>query len=100
MSRFDHLMQMGMLPDISYRTDPPEEVVHPRVMSSDTGYTVYLNKEHQPLEVCFRRLATGEAGLRVAAYRNNGRQTTISFNKHERVTLSPRLLQILAELRR
>ncbi len=100
MGRFDSWIVSNRLPDISYRTNPPEEIVHPRMKITPEGSSVYVNKRHIPIEAFFLRLAKREEGLRIAAYRASGSQTTISFNKHERVTLSPRLQQVLAELAR
>lgn len=100
MSRFDDLVINRRLPDISYRANPPEEIVHPRVKVTPDGCTVYVNKQHISIEAMLHRLAKREDGLSIAAYRSTNKQTTISFNKHERVSLSSRLQQQLAELAR
>lgn len=93
------------LPDIAYRTEAPEEVVHPRVTTHDGVPVVYLHNErsedHQgfvPVTVFLRRLAKREPGLAATGYRANGRQTTISFNKGDHVTLSPSLEMYLSSL--
>lgn len=95
----------GMLPDIKYLTVPPEETVCPRVIARDGEHWVYIYKERDAahkgfvqVEVFLHRLAQREPGLMVTGYRKNGRQTTLSFNKWERVTLSPRITAYLAQL--
>lgn len=95
----------GRLPDIEYRTDAPEEVVCPRVTSRDGVPMVYIHKERDadhkgfiPVAEFLRRLARNEPGLAATGYRANGRQTTISFSKADRVTLSPRLQAHLSSL--
>jgi hypothetical protein len=67
---------------------------------------VYLHNErgeaHQgfvPVATFLQRLARREPGLAATGYRANGRQTTISFNKVDRVTLSPRIVAYLSSLR-
>jgi hypothetical protein len=95
----------GRLPDIQYRTDAPEEVVCPRVTRRDGVPVVYLHNERDaahkgfvPAAEFLRRLAKREPNLACTGYRANGRQTTISFNKDDRVTLSPRLQAWLSTL--
>ena len=102
MSRFDSWVVDGSLPDIAYLTEDQPEVVHPWVGMHEGVYCVYFKHEkaHLPLEVFFRRLAKREPKLGVRARRKNGETTSITFNRHERVTLSPRLQQVLAELAR
>lgn len=102
MGRFDSWVVAGSLPDIAYLTKDQPEVVHPWVGMHDGVYCVYFKHEeaHLPLEVFFRRLAKREPNLGVRARRKNGKTTSITFNRHERVTLSPRLQQLLAELAR
>jgi hypothetical protein len=66
---------------------------------------VYLHNQRDapdkgfvPVAEFLRRLAQREPNLAVTGYRANGRQTTISFNKSDRVTLSPRLQAYLSSL--
>lgn len=105
MSHAADFVRDGRLPDIEYRTDAPEEVVCPRVTHRDGVAMVYLHNErdaeHQgfvPVAAFLQRLARQEPGLAATGYRANGRQTTISFNKANRVTLSPRLQAWLSSL--
>ena len=93
------------LPDIEYRTDKLEEVVCPRVTTRDGIAVVYLHNDRDapdkgflPVADFLQRLARREPNLAVTGYRANGRQTTISFNKTERVSLSPRLQAYLSTL--
>lgn len=93
------------LPDIEYRTDAPEEVVCPRITRRDGVPMLYLHNERNaghkgfiPAAEFLRRLARQEPNLVCIAYRANGRQTTISFNKRDRVSLSPRLHAWLSAL--
>ncbi|MEN5118633.1 hypothetical protein ABE488_15050 [Luteimonas sp. TWI662] len=93
------------LPDIEYRTDAPEEVVCPRIVRRDGVPMLYLHNERDadhkgfvPVAEFLRRLARQEPNLACTGYRANGRQTTISFNKRDRVTLSPRLQAWLSTL--
>lgn len=102
----DDFIHDGGLPDIQYRTNAPEEVVWPRVTTRDGVAVVYLHNERDaphrgfvPVTEFLRRLARQEPNLAAAGYRANGRQTTISFNKADRVTLSPRLKAHLSSLR-
>jgi len=106
MSQFNNFIRDGQLPDISYRTDLPEEVIHPRVISHGDVPLVYLHNErgrpHKgfiPIAEFLLRLARREPDLAATGYRANGRQTTITFNKSERVSLSPRLEAFLSALR-
>lgn len=107
MNRADDIICDDRLPDIAYRTDVPEEVVHPRVTWCDGVPMVYLHNEREevhkgfvPVAEFLRRLARREPNLAATGYRpSNGRQTTISFNKTDRVTLSPRLEAYLSSLR-
>ena len=64
MSQFNDFIRDGQLPDITYRTDHPEEVVHPRVTSHGGVPLVYLHNErgksHKgfiPVTEFMRRLA-------------------------------------------
>jgi hypothetical protein len=95
----------GKVPGIEYQTDAPEEVIRPRVTTRDGVPVVYMHNERDaphkgfvPVSEFFARLARREPNLAVTGYRANGRQTTISFNKAERVTLSPRLQAWLSTL--
>lgn len=95
----------GGLPDIEYRTNTPEETVCPRVTLRDGMPVVYLHNERDaahkgfvPVVGFLRRLARREPNLACTGYRANGRQTTISFNKEDRVTLSRRLQTWLSML--
>lgn len=93
------------LPDIEYRTVAPQEIVCPRVTRRDGVPVVYMHGERAeshkgfvPVVDFLKRLAGSEPNLAVTGYRANGKQTTISFNKAERVTLSPRLQTFLHSL--
>jgi hypothetical protein len=107
MSHADDFIHDGRLADIAYRTDAPEEVVHPRVTTRDGVPVVYLHNERDethkgfvPVTEFLHRLARREPNLAATGYRpSNNRQTTISFNKADRVTLSPRLEAHLSSLR-
>lgn len=96
----------GRLPDIEYRTDAPGETVCPRVTTRDGVAVVYMHGERDAVHKgfvsvadFFQRLARREPNLAVTGYRANGKQTTISFNKADRVILSPRLEAHLSSLR-
>ena len=103
--RAEDFIVEGRLPDIEYRTDAPEEVICPRVTRRDGVPVVYLHNERDaahkgfvPVAEFLRRLARREPNLACTGYRANGRQTTISFNKDDRVTLSPQLQAWLSTL--
>lgn len=105
MSRATDFIRDDRLPDIEYRTDSPEEVVCPRVTTRGGVPVVYLHNERDqshngfmPVAEFLQRLARRESNLAATGYRANGRQTTISFNKADRVTLSPRLQAHLSSL--
>ncbi|PPT63354.1 hypothetical protein XarbCFBP8130_12260 [Xanthomonas arboricola] len=57
------------------------------------------HKGFVPVAEFLHRLAHSEPNLAVTGYRANGRQTTVSFNRAERVTLSARLQAHLSTLR-
>lgn len=107
MSHADDFIRGGCLPDIEYRTEKLEEVVFPRVTTHDGIAVVYLHNERDasnrgflPVTDFLKRLAHGEPGLAVTGYRpSNNVQTTITFGKRDRVTLSPRLEEFLAGIR-
>ena len=95
----------GRLPDIEYRTDAPEEVVCPRITRRDGVPMLYLHNERDadhkdfvPAAEFLRRLARQEPDLACTGYRANGKQTTISFNSRDRVSMSPRLQAWLSTL--
>lgn len=95
----------SQLPDIEYRTVAPVEVIYPRVTTREGVPVVYMHGERAeshkgfvPVADFMRRLACSEPNLAVTGYRANGKQTTISFNKAERVTVSPRLQAYLLSL--
>lgn len=103
MTRATEFVAGNSLPDITYRTEAPEELVCPRVILHEGVACVYIHKERGasnrgfvPVAQFLVRLARQEPGLAATGYRTNGRQTTISFNKTERVTLSSRLQGYLA----
>ncbi|WP_271680493.1 hypothetical protein [Thermomonas mangrovi] len=105
MSFIADFIQSGHLPDIEYRTVAPEEIVSPRITTREGVPVVYMHGERSaphkgfvPVADFLHRLARREPNLAVTGYRANGRQTTISFNKTERVTLSPRLQAFLLSL--
>lgn len=104
MSVVSDFIQSGQLPDIEYRTVAPEEIVSPRITARGGMPVVHMHGERTdahkgfvPVVDFLRRLAQCEPNLAVTGYRANGRQTTISFNKAERVTLSPRLQNFLCK---
>lgn len=103
--RAEEFIISDRLSDIEYRTNAPEEVVYPRVTRRDGVPVVYLHNERDaghkgfvPVTGFLRRLAKREPNLACTGYRANGRQTTISFNKRDRVALSPRLQAWLSTL--
>lgn len=105
MSLASALIHSGCLPDIEYRTVAPEEIICPRVTTRDGVPVVYMHGERDaphkgfvPVADFLRRLAQREPYLAVTGYRASGKQTTISFNKADRVTLSPRLQAFLHSL--
>lgn len=105
MSLIADFIRSSCLSDIEYRTVAPEEVVSPRIITREGEPVVYMHGErHAPhkgfvsVADFLRRLARREPNLAVTGYRANGRQTTISFNKTERVTVSPRLQAFLHSL--
>jgi hypothetical protein len=105
MTRSVDFIRDGRIPDIEYRTDAPDEIVCPRVTTRGGQAVVYVhrdrhapNKGFVPVTVFLERLARREPGLAVAGYRSNGRQTTISFNRADRVTLSRALQRHLESL--
>ena len=90
------------LTDISYKSDPPVQTIHPRINKSANGPYVVCKKTPVPLVDFLLRLANSEPALRVAGYRKKGGkkiQTTISFNKKDRVSISPRLQSLLDKIR-
>ena len=103
--RAEDFIVNGCLPDIEYRTNTPEEIVCPRVTWRDGVPVVYLHNERDaahkgfvPVAEFLRGLAKREPNLACTGYRANGRQTTISINKSDRVTLCPRLQAWLSTL--
>lgn len=103
LTRASDFVVSASIPGIAYRTNAPEEFVCPRVTTRDGVSCVYVHKERAApnkgfvsLHTFFRRLAKREPGLMVTGYRpSNGRQTTISFNKWERISISPQLQKFL-----
>lgn len=105
MSLISDFIQSGCLHDIEYRTVAPEEIISPRITSREGVPVVYMHGERTaphkgfvPVADFLRRLAQREPNLAVTGYRAKGRQTTISFNKTDRVGLSPRLQAFLLSL--
>lgn len=105
MSRAEDFIRGDHLPDIVYRTIPPEEDVCPRITIKEGMACVYMHNERHaphkgfvPVAEFLHQLARREPNLAVTGYRANGKQTTVSFNRSERVTLSPRLLAHLSTL--
>jgi len=103
MNRLEDFIINDQMPDIAYRTNQPEEVVHPRVNWRDGVPMIYQHnlrfeshKGHVPVVEFLEKLAQREPGLAATGYRANGKQTTISFNKSDRVTLSPRMQAYLS----
>lgn len=105
MSPVSDFIRSGRLPDIEYRTVAPEEIVSPRITTREGVPVVYMHGERRtphkgfvPVTDFLRRLARREPNLAVTGYRASGKQTTISFNKADRVSLSPRLHAFLLSL--
>ena len=93
--RAEDFIVEGRLPDIECRTEAPEEVVCPRITRRDGVAMLYLHNERDadhkgfvPAAEFLRRLAKQESGLACTGYRANGKQTTISFNKRDRVAVA------------
>ncbi|WP_115539791.1 hypothetical protein [Xanthomonas campestris] len=106
MSRADDFIRGERMPDIVYRTIAPEEQVSPRITVSGGTACVYMHNERAaahkgfvPVAEFLQRLARSEPTLAVTGYRANGKQTTLSFNRADRVTLSARLQAHLSTLR-
>ena len=102
MSLVSDFIRSGRLPDIEYRTVAPAEIVSPRITTREGAPVVYMHGERHtphkgfvPVTDFLRRLAQREPNLAVTGYRASGKQTTISFNKADRVSLSPRLQAFL-----
>lgn len=100
MRRAADFVHDGRIPDIQYRTNAPEETISPRVVERGGVPVVYIHKErdkqgHVPVSEFLDRLARQEPGLSTTGYRANGRQTTISFSKSDRVSLSDELQRFL-----
>jgi len=81
---------------VSYRTDRPHEVVHPRIVRRDGEIMIYRHDQrHQadgaylPVAVFLRELVRGTPGLTATGYRANKKQTTLTFGKKDRVEISP-----------
>ncbi|MGF6637032.1 DUF3883 domain-containing protein [Paraburkholderia sp. MM6662-R1] len=96
--RFRELVVNDSLVDIQYKTDPPTETVSPRVTyDRDDVPHVYCMKKTIPLSAFMERYARGEQRMWLAAYRpSNGRQTTITFAKHDRLTFGKRFIDAVA----
>jgi Domain of unknown function (DUF3883) len=99
MKDFSDLIKNNKLFDISYKTIDPEEVIHPRIVIRENQPCVYNKKDkHIPIEKFLHLLAENKIGY-VTGYRSNNRQSTITFSNLDRVTISPRLQEILKSLR-
>ena len=98
MNEFDFLAKGKLLPDISYQTNPPEEIVHPRITYIDNVPHVYSKPNHIALDDFLRKLAANEIP-HVGAMRSNGKQTSITFSKRDKLVISARLEAILDTLR-
>ncbi|QDI04290.1 hypothetical protein E4A48_11830 [Xanthomonas cerealis pv. cerealis] len=105
MSRADDFIRGEQMPDIVYRTVAPEEEVCPRISVRGGTACVYMHNERAaphkgfvPVAEFLQRLARSEPNLAITGYRANGKQTTLSFNRAERVTLSARLQAHLSTL--
>lgn len=105
MSIASAFVQSGRLPDVEYRTVAPEEIISPWVTTRDGVAVVYMHGERDaphkgflPVADFLRRLAQREPSLAVSGCRANGRKTTLSFDKADRATLSPRLQAFLRSL--
>ncbi len=107
MERMDDLEQFvegSRLLGVSYWTDKPREIVHPRVVRSDGVTAVYCHSHpnqkdgpYLPLDSFLRELVLRTPGLVAAGYRANGQPTTISFDKRNRVEISPELHSYLSK---
>lgn len=91
------LIENDRLVDIKYETDPPIETISPRITYDDAGVPhVYCMKKVVSLAQFIERFAKGEKGMWLAAYRpSNGRQTTITFAKRDRITFGQRFLDVI-----
>lgn len=106
MSSAADFIRGGRLPDIVYRTVEPEEEVCPRITFKEGIACVYMynerfdaHKGHVPVSEFLLRLARSEPALAVTGYRANGKQTTLTFNRTDRVRLSAPLQAHLSTLR-
>lgn len=104
--RMDDLEQFidgNHLRGVSYRTDKPQEIVHPRIVRRDGVTLIYLHNlrhlshgGHVPVTVFLEELARGVPGLTATGYRANKKHTTLTFDKKDRVKLSPALQAYLS----
>ncbi|HDS1674820.1 TPA: hypothetical protein ACKQCJ_000800 [Stenotrophomonas maltophilia] len=88
---------------VSYRTDAPYEIIHPRIVKRDGEIMIYRHDQrHQadgpylPVKVFLRELVRGTPGLTATGYRANKKQTTLTFDKRDRVEISPALRAYLS----
>ena len=93
MDDLEQFVEGGRLLGVSYWTDRPRELIHPRVVVNQGVAGVYcpVNGKYLSLGNFLRELALGTPNLVVSAYRNNKKPTTISFDKRHRVEISPDL---------
>ncbi len=104
MSDFSFLVEANgnrhFMPDISYLTESPEEIIHPRIMYENGIPCVrYCKKDLITIQDFLTILASNKNDFRVSAYRSNGKGTTITFSKKNKITLSPRIKNIIEDLR-
>lgn len=102
MNRWTPFIRGTELVAITYRTDAPEEDVHPWVTwaSELDDYRIQVLKKPMRLTEFLLRLANQEAGLRVRSRRHsNNRTTSIAFNKSDRVMIDKALLDEIARCR-
>lgn len=101
MSKFNQFIVGNKIPSITYQTKLNPESVCPRVVYIDDVPMIYNYKERTHITVpeFFNRLASRETGFQVTGYRENGRQTTLTFDQWERVSLTPEVEKYLNEIR-
>lgn len=88
---------------ISYRTNWPYEIVHPRIVRRGGEVMIYrydqrneVDGPYFPVMAFLRDLVRGTPGLTATGYRANKKQTTLTFDKKDRVEISPELRAYLS----
>ncbi len=88
---------------VSYRTVWPHEIVHPRIVRRGGEIMIYRHDQrhkvdgaYQSVDVFLRELVRGTPGLTATGYRASKKQTTLTFDKRDRVEISPALRAYLS----